>query len=173
MAFTFREQFAIAQPLTEAVITWLNGRGKVRALDVQHVPALYSYGDILLEYPDGSAKYLELKVETRTSTDTPHLAIERWGNLQEKRAGSVWSTHAYFYAHVYADGYFWMAKTAPLRDWLEAHHQQFVTFESQNANDFSSFGYLVPRMDVPPFLYSLAFIPPEIVRAANKTKVET
>lgn len=146
--FKFGKQFAAAQPATEKVLRWLNGQGKVRAYDVQHLRPFFYKGDIMLVYPDKRVKYLELKIESRASTETVNLAIEKYGSIEQQRLGSVWDSQSDFYAHFYRDGLLVWFDRLELKIWMDGHYQDYPTFTAQNEG-YSSYGYLVPREAVP------------------------
>jgi len=147
MPFDFAKQLAVSKPVVEKVVRWLNQLNTLDwALDCQDKPGCYYLGDILIKPMAGDVEYIELKMETRTSRETPNLAIERYSNTEKKTNGGIWETQARFYAHIYSDGLLVVMNRRLLLDWLIANYDTFRQFQARNKN-YTTSGILVRRTE--------------------------
>lgn len=143
-AFDFRRQLAESSVHVRQVLRWLQSRNDVfYAADVQDDPAYFYRGD-LLYVPSSTVQHIEMKIESRASTDTPNLAIERFSDVNRTKMGGPWSTRAEWYAHVYADGLMVMMHRAELVQWLTSQISHFPAFKATNQSWVTT-GILVPR----------------------------
>lgn len=148
--FDYYTQREIGNAATSIVIDWMVaarhgfwGGGLEWVEDVQERPADWYRGDIKFSVR-GKLYYLELKRETRTSGQTPNLAVETISNDRTGKRGGPFGTSADFYAHIYACGLFCVMDTAAVCRYVGAHKRQFRPFYAQN-DGFTTRGVLVPR----------------------------
>ena len=143
-AFNFARQLSESSPQVQRVVRWLQGRSDVLyAADVQNDPAYFYRGDILY-VPDSAVQHIEMKIETRSSSETLNLAIERFSDLARSKMGGPWGTRAEWYAHLYADGLMVMMRRANLVQWLTPQINTFPAFQANNKTWMTT-GLLVPR----------------------------
>lgn len=143
-AFNFRRQLAESTVQVQNVLRWLQGRSDIfYAADVQDDPAFFYRGDLLF-VPMSMVQHIEMKVESRASTETPNLAIERYSDLKAAKVGGPWGTRAEWYAHLYADGLLVMMQRQPLVQWLTPNLKNFPPFEARNQTWLTT-GILVQR----------------------------
>jgi hypothetical protein len=146
-AFDFARQLRESSPQVQRVVRWLQTRKDVfYAADVQDDPAYFYRGDILY-VPDSVVQHIEMKIETRTSSETPNLAIERYSDLQRTKIGGPWGTRAEWYAHLYADGLMVMMRRPNLTQWLTPQLNTLPSFQANNKTWLTT-GVLVPRVRV-------------------------
>lgn len=146
-AFNFARQLAESSPQVQRVVRWLQNSPSVfYAADVQDDPAYFYRGDILY-VPESAVQHVEMKIETRTSAETPNLAIERFSDLARSKMGGPWGTRAEWYAHLYADGLMVMMRRPNLLQWLTPQLNTFATFQAHNQTWLTT-GLLVPRARV-------------------------
>ncbi len=146
VTFDFDTQLAKSHVSVNTVLTWLNSHEGVVARDIQDTPRYFYYGDILIQV--GSTRYyIEVKCENYSTRNTPNFACERYSDLARQTNGGVWSTQATLYAHLFADGYFFLMGKHELKSWLNAHESEFKRFKANN-DTYTSMGYLVPRKRV-------------------------
>lgn len=146
-AFNFHRQLTQSEPAVERVVQWLRTQPTIyHAEDVQHVSALYYQGDFYF-VPTTALQYVELKCESRSSEQTPNLAVERYSNEQRQTIGGPWSTRAHWYAHFYSDGLLVMMNRSALTVWLTPRLRDYPPFSANNGRYVTS-GVLVPRADV-------------------------
>lgn len=88
---------------------------------------------------------IELKIESRTSAQTPNLAIERYSS--KEKPGGPFSTSAVYYAHYFADGLFCIARREALTAYVLQNSDQWRKVHAANPG-YSSTVYLVPRVNV-------------------------
>lgn len=143
-AFDFRRQLDESAVQVQQVVRWLQSRKDIfYAADVQDDPLYFYRGDILY-VPDSAVQHLEMKIETRSSSETPNLAIERFSDRARTKVGGPWGTRAEWYAHLYADGLLVMMRRLPLTQWLTPQLDVFPSFQAQNKSWLTT-GVLVPR----------------------------
>jgi hypothetical protein len=144
--FDFEDKRIEADSIVEQLVDWFQSRPSVyQAICVQNDPKYYYWGDIYLYmHDDELSGYAEIKVETRTTKQTPNLAIERWSKTEQQVNGGPWSTQAKYNAHLYADWNLFIMFRLPLLDWLNSEYVTFKTFQARNAGYVTS-GILVPR----------------------------
>lgn len=143
-AFDFRRQLTESTGKVQQVIKWLQSRKDVfYVADVQADPLYYYLGD-LLYVPAAAVQHIEMKVESRSSLETPNLAIERFSDMVRAKVGGPWGTRAEWYAHLYNDGLFVMMRRAELVQWLTPKLATFPTFEAVNQT-WKTTGILVRR----------------------------
>lgn len=144
--FDFDDKRIIADPIVERLTEWFQSRTSVyQAVCVQNDPEYFYQGDIYLYMRDARLSgYAEIKVETRTTEQTPNLAIERWSKTEQQTNGGPWSTQAKYYAHLFADWHLFVMFRLPLLEWLNTEYNSFRTFQARNAGYVTS-GILVPR----------------------------
>lgn len=143
-AFNFQRQLTESTVKVQQVMKWLQGRKDVfLAADVQDDPLYYYLGD-LLYVPVQAVQHIEMKVESRSSLETPNLAIERFSDAARSKMGGPWGTRAEWYAHLYGDGLFVMLRRAELVQWLTPKLASFPTFEALNQT-WKTTGILVRR----------------------------
>lgn len=144
-AFDFRRQLDESSVHVAQVVRWLQARKDVfYAADVQDDPLYFYRGDILY-VPDSVVQHIEMKIESRTSSETPNLAIERHSDVQRSKMGGPWSTRAEWYAHLYADGLMVMMHRLELVQWLTPQLAIFAAFQARNKTWLTT-GVLVPRL---------------------------
>lgn len=142
--FDFRRQLAESNSHVLRVVRWLQASPSVfYAADVQDDPTYFYRGDILY-VPTSAVQHIEMKIETRASSDTPNLAIERYSDEARSKMGGPWGTRAEQYAHLYADGLMVMIRRATLVQWLTPNLSTFPSFSARNATWMTT-GLLVPR----------------------------
>jgi len=143
-AFNFNRQLTQSEPSVERVVRWFQSQPTIfHAEDVQHVTAMYYQGDLYF-IPMSALQYVELKCESRSSDETPNMAIERYSNDQRRTIGGPWATRANWYAHIYRDGLLVMMNRMALLKWLTPRLADFSTFSAKNERYVTS-GVLVPR----------------------------
>lgn len=143
-AFNFRRQLAESTVHVQHVLRWLQGRPDIfYAADVQDDPAFYYRGDLLF-VPTSMVQHIEMKIESRASTQTPNLAIERFSDQKATKMGGPWGTRAEWYAHLYADGLMVMMRRTELVQWLTPKLAEFTPFEARNQSWLTT-GILVRR----------------------------
>lgn len=144
-AFDFRRQLDESAVQVAQVVRWLQERKDVfYAADVQDDPLYFYRGDILY-VPDSAVQHIEMKIETRASSETPNLAIERHSDVQRTKMGGPWSTRAEWYSHFYADGLLVMMRRTNLVQWLTPQLDIFPSFQARNKTWLTT-GVLVPRL---------------------------
>lgn len=149
MAFLFHTQYAQSLGGVSQVVQWMRqastGFWGLTALDevtdVQDNPADYYKGDIMFAI-GGRQRYVEVKVESRSSASTPNMAIERWS--RPGKPGGPWSTSATYYGHIYGCGLFCVMLTAELRYFIDRYSAGLRSFNARNPGYISS-GILLPR----------------------------
>lgn len=145
--FDFHERLAYSINPVKRLILWLESRDSVEwARDVQHNPAYHYQGDIHLKKVGRAPEFMEVKIESRRSSETPNLAIERYSDSARKTDGGPWSTNAVYYVHLYADGFLVIMMRLRLLMWLNQNLARFKTFEATNAG-YTTAGILVKRED--------------------------
>lgn len=145
--FHFDQQLNLSFEAVQKITAWLNQRDTVEwAIDVQNKPECHYLGDIQVKAVGDNPEFIEVKVETRTSQQTPNLAIERFSDTARQTNGGAWSTRAKFYSHIYADGLLVMMRREPLLSWLIQEYETFRQFQANNGG-YVTTGILVPRED--------------------------
>ncbi len=143
-AFNFPRQLTESTIKVQQVIKWLQSRKDVFLVaDVQADPTYFYLGD-LLYVPTAAVQHIEMKVESRSSLETPNLAIERFSDRARAKVGGPWGTRAEWYAHLYSDGLFVMMRRSELVQWLTPQLATFPTFEAINQT-WKTTGILVRR----------------------------
>lgn len=143
--FDFNERNDFSRNPMNRLILWLESRKSIEwARDVQTDPRCYYQGDIHLKKVGRNPEFMEVKIESRDSTTTPHLAIERYSNNQHKTDGGPWSTTATYYTHYYRDGLLVVMMRVRLLMWLNQNLARFKTFEAANTG-YTTTGFLVKR----------------------------
>jgi len=147
--YDFRQKRAEADADTRRIAAWFNEQDYIRrAIPVQNIQRYFYHGDIYLKFGqpqfDG---FLEVKIETRTTRHTPNFAIERWSKTEQQIPGGIWSSQGKYYAHLFADGYFFIIARLRLLPWIESQAKSFKSFSAKNP-DYTTSGYLVPRQRV-------------------------
>lgn len=143
-AFDFRRQLNESAVQVAQIVRWLQTRQDVfYAADVQDNPLYYYRGDILY-VPESAVQHIEMKIESRSSSETPNLAIERYSDMQRTKMGGPWSTRAEWYTHLYADGLMVMMRRLDLVQWLTPQLSAFPSFQAHNKTWLTT-GVLVPR----------------------------
>lgn len=120
----------------------------VKIHDMKDVPAFFHVGDIVVVGWRGHSLMpysIELKIESRTSAQTPNLAIERYSS--KEKPGGPFSTSAVYYAHYFADGLFCIARREALTAYVLQNSDQWRKVHAANPG-YSSTVYLVPRVNV-------------------------
>lgn len=146
-AFNFHRQLNESSVQVQRVVRWLQSSKSVfYAADVQDDPLYFYRGDILY-VPDSAVQHIEMKIESRASSETPNLAIERYSDLQRTKMGGPWGTRAEWYTHLYADGLMVMMHRVNLVQWLTPQLALFPSFQAHNKTWLTT-GVLVPRTTV-------------------------
>lgn len=94
---------------------------------------------------------VELKTDSYGLEDTENFFIERYGNIDKKKDGSVWrgSTDKikwFVYYYIKDNTFFWF-DVEKLKDFVDKNDNLFQVREVKNPG-YSSMGYLVPRETV-------------------------
>jgi hypothetical protein len=103
--------------------------------------------DILINDNDS----VELKCDSYPMKKTENFFIERYGNIEKKKDGSVWRSSAdkikYFVYYYISDNAFFWFKVEKLKKYIDKNANLFQTREVRNPG-YSSLGYLIPREKV-------------------------
>ena len=145
--FDFNQQLDGSREPVKRVVQYLEGRSDIEwARDVQSESAYHYQGDIQLQKAGQQPEFMEVKVESRTSSQTPNLAIERYSDTVRQTDGGPWKTKADYYTHFYSDGLLVIMLRIHLLKWLNENYVRFRAFEAANAGWVTT-GILVRRED--------------------------
>lgn len=151
-SFAERNSFSI-QPI-EKVAEYLRSTNEYKGVTVvQNDPEHFHLGDVRCELTDASMLYYEIKAESRTSLQTPNLAIERYSSVQARTDGGPWQTKAILYAHIYSDGLLCIMDRLELKNWLNKNMSKYKSFSAENVG-YTTTGVLIPRLEAASFLSS-------------------
>jgi len=94
---------------------------------------------------------VELKSDQYSLEDTPNFFIERYGNLDKLKDGSVWKSSLdkinwFVYYYVPDRTFFWF-KVEELKDFMEENMAKFQQRKIRNIG-WEALGFLVPREQV-------------------------
>lgn len=101
-----------------------------------------------------TGRVIELKTESRNTTDTANFFIEKIRNEETGLLGGPWQAlehGAYYFVVQFADGIVYWYRTQELVDWLVKNELQFKTRRIVNRG-WSAVGLLVPRYLTEPIL---------------------
>jgi hypothetical protein len=114
------------------------------------------------DFQGNSGRPMEIKFDSRRTDQTPNFFVERWGNIEKKKPGSVWQSkeHGCFYfVYTFACGAVFWFEVDPLLAWLEQNVEKYPARVIQNYG-FAGMGYLVPRADVEHLAVKVDQLPP-------------
>lgn len=91
---------------------------------------------------------VELKTDSYPMEDTKNFFIERYGNIEKAKDGSVWRSSKdkikwFVYYYISDNTFFWF-DVEKLKDFIDKNDTLFQTREVRNPG-YSSIGFLVPR----------------------------
>ena len=152
--FDFDQQFSQSTEAVKRMGLWLRTRADVECVvDIQaDWKRSGKQGDLSVWMKRGFEPFhfnVEVKSESRESTQTENLAIEVWSNRDKGVPGGPWASEAHSYVHVYADGMAVQMNRVSLIAWLKDTYASYDTFSAQNLSAkgirYTSVGILVPR----------------------------
>lgn len=99
------------------------------------------------DFVGNSGRQIELKVDSRTTEQTPNFFMERWSDVDAGKPGGPWQAKEkglYYFVYTFASGEcFWM-EVKPLVRFLNRTADTYQSREILN-RAWKGFGYLVPR----------------------------
>jgi hypothetical protein len=150
LAYNFSQKRVESYSLVQRLAAWLRTRADVHGvLDLQDNPKYYYAGDLMIVRRGGQVQFMEVKSEASyTRQTTENMAIERYSSIDKHTSGGPWSSHATYYAHIYADGLTAIMSRYALVAWMERELSQNADgfpFRRIPNEGYTTGAYLVPR----------------------------